>query len=65
MVLEKVKIKQTDCQTPFSGGGSIIYNLCLLFMCEYLHFSQIMLNTHTHTHTHTSRARARVYKVLQ
>jgi hypothetical protein len=47
MSLTKVNISQNNCQSPMMiGGRNFVYNLCLLFMCDHLHFSNILL-THT------------------
>jgi hypothetical protein len=52
MFLTKVNSSQNKSQSPIIGVGNTVDNFLLLFVCKYLHFSQIILNTHTHTHTH-------------
>jgi hypothetical protein len=47
MSLMKVNISQNKSQVPMMNGGrSLVANLCFFFMCEYLYFLQIILNTH-------------------
>jgi hypothetical protein len=51
MCTVKVNINHDNCQAPIHGGSNAFDYICLFFMCKYLHFSEIILNTHTHTHT--------------
>jgi hypothetical protein len=50
MSLTKVNISQNKRQSPINGERSLIGNICIFFMCEYLHLSQIILNTHLENH---------------
>jgi hypothetical protein len=45
MQLTEVNIIQNDCQTLIRKGSRGFVNIFLFFICEYLHFSNIILNT--------------------
>jgi hypothetical protein len=47
MLSPEVNITQNNRQTPIHGGSDIFADIFLFFAWKYLHFSNIILNTHT------------------